>query len=188
MKLQLKEIINSDLFRLGGNINKRALITNIILNPAFKFIYIHRKCNFYRNKNKLKYLFYRIKLYRLNLKYGFEISNEAQIGKGFKIDHRGSIIINPNAILGRNVNVTSGVLIGQQNRGIKEGSPVIGDNVWIGANSSIVGKVNIGNNVMIAPGTFINFDVPSNSIVFGNPGIIKESINATNGYIGWPVN
>ena len=40
---------------------------------------------------------------------------------------------------------------------------------------------------MVAPGSFINFDVPSNSIVFGNPGVIKESVTATEGYIGWPV-
>lgn len=187
MEINLKEIINSDLFRLGGDTSKKSLFTNILLKPEFKFIYIHRKCNYYRDKNKFKYMFYRVKLYRLNLRYGFEISNKAKIGKGFKIDHRGSIIINPNAILGKNINVTSGVLIGQQNRGEKSGSPIIGDNVWIGANSSIVGKVKIGSNVMIAPGTFINFNVPSNSIVFGNPGIIKESLTATDGYIGWPV-
>lgn len=187
MEINLKEIINSDLFRLGGDTSKKSLFTNILLKPEFKFIYIHRKCNYYRDKNKFKYMFYRVKLYRLNLRYGFEISNRAKIGKGFKIDHRGSIMINPNAILGKNINVTSGVLIGQQNRGEKSGSPIIGDNVWIGANSSIVGKVKIGSNVMIAPGTFINFNVPSNSIVFGNPGIIKESLTATDGYIGWPV-
>lgn len=187
MNKELKDTINSDLFRMGGKVDRISLITNIILNPAFKYIYIHRKCNFYRNKNKIKYIFYRIRLYRLNLKYGFEISNKADIGNGFKIDHRGSIVINPNAKLGKNVNVTSGVLIGQQNRGVKSGSPIIGNNVWIGANSSIVGKVNIGDNVMIAPGTFINFDVPSNSIVLGNPGIIKRSVNATTGYIGWPI-
>lgn len=129
-----------------------------------------------------------MKLYRLNLKYGFEISNRAKIGKGFKIDHRGSIVINPNAVLGSNVNVTSGVLIGQQNRGKKKGSPIIGNNVWIGSNSSIVGNVKIGDNVMIAPGIFINFDVSANSIVFGNHGVIKKSLTATDGYIGWQVN
>lgn len=188
MKKELREIINSDLYRMGGDLSKRSLITNIMLNPAFKFIYTHRKCNFYRSKNKLKYLFYRARLYRMNLKYGFEISNEAKIGMGFKIDHRGAIVINPNAIIGKNVNVTSGVLIGQQNRGNKKGAPKIGNNVWIGANSSIVGKISIGNNVLIAPGAFINFDVPDNSIVIGNPGIIKNSDMATKGYIGWPVN
>ena len=187
MKSELKEIINSDLFRMGGNTSRKSLFINQLLNPAFKFICIHRKCNFYRDRNKIKYLFYRIRLYRLNIKYGFEISNKAKIGEGFKIDHRESIIINPNDILGKNVNVTSGVLIGQQNRGNKKGFPIIGDNVWIGANISIVGKVNIGNNVMIAPGSFINFDVLSNSIVLGNPWVIKESLIATDGYIGWPV-
>lgn len=40
------------------------------------------------------------------------------------------------------------------------------------ANSIIVGGVTIGNNVLIAPGAFINFDVPDNSIVIGNPGKI----------------
>ena len=173
MKSELRQIINSDLFRMGGNTSRKSLFVNQLLNPAFKFICTHRKCNFYRDRNKIKYLFYRIKLYRLNIKYGFEISNEVKI--------------NPNAVLGKNVNITSGVLIGQQNRGNKKGSPMIGDNVWIGANTSIVGKVNIGNNVMVAPGSFINFDVPSNSIVFGNPGVIKESVTATEGYIGWPV-
>lgn len=183
----LKETINADLYRLGGKVNKKTFITNIFMNPAFKFIYVHRKCNFYRNKNRVKYLLYRSFLYKLNLKYGLEISNEAKIGKGFKIDHRGAIVINPNVIIGKNVNVTSGVLIGQQNRGSKKGSPRIGNNVWIGANSSIVGKISIGNNVLIAPGAFINFDVPDNSIVIGNPGLVKESSSATSGYIGWPV-
>ena len=94
MKSELKEIINSDLFRMGGNTSRKSLFINQLLNPAFKFICIHRKCNFYRDRNKIKYLFYRAKLYRLNIKYGFEISNEVKIGQGFKIDHRGSIIIN----------------------------------------------------------------------------------------------
>lgn len=63
------------------------------------------------------------------------------------------------------------------------GSPIIGDNVWIGANSIIVGKINIGNNVLIAPGAYINFDVPNNSIVIGNPGVIKYCENTTESYI-----
>ena len=67
MKSELKEIINSDLFRMGGNTSRKSLFINQLLNPAFKFICIHRKCNFYRDRNKIKYLFYRAKLYRLNI-------------------------------------------------------------------------------------------------------------------------
>ena len=61
--------------------------------------------------------------------------------------------------------------------------PKLGDYVWIGTNAIIVGKIEIGNNVMIAPGAFVNFDVPCNSIVIGNPGRIISKENATLGYI-----
>lgn len=62
---------------------------------------------------------------------------------------------------------------------------MLGNEVWIGINSTIVGNVKIGNDVMIAPNTFINCDIPSHSIVFGNPCIIKTKpdCNVTDGYI-----
>jgi serine O-acetyltransferase len=43
--------------------------------------------------------------------------------------------------------------------------------------------VNIGNNVLIAPNAYVNFDVPENSMVMGNPGKIYPADNATQGYI-----
>ena len=41
----------------------------------------------------------------------------------------------------------------------------------------------IGNNVLIAPNSYVNCDVPNDSVVFGNPCIIKYNKNATVGYI-----
>ncbi len=46
----------------------------------------------------------------------------------------------------------------------------------------------IGNNVLIAPGAFVNFDVPDNSIVIGNPGqIVARSESPTSKYIVYPI-
>ena len=45
------------------------------------------------------------------------------------------------------------------------------------------GAFNIGNNVLIAPGAYVNFDVPDGSIVIGNPGLIRRSPGATLNYI-----
>ena len=112
-----------------------------------------------------------------------EISPKTKIGYGLYIGHPHSITINPKAIIGNNCNIHRSVLIGQQNRGRNQGTPVIGNNVWIGINAAIVGKVTIGDDVMIAPNTFINCDIPSHSVVFGNPCIIKYKDNATEGYI-----
>lgn len=67
--------------------------------------------------------------------------------------------------------------------GGRRGAPVIGNEVWIGINAVIVGKVTIGDDVLIAPNSYVNCDVPSHSIVFGNPCIIKHRENATEGYI-----
>ncbi|WP_353939726.1 hypothetical protein [uncultured Bifidobacterium sp.] len=46
-----------------------------------------------------------------------------------------------------------------------------------------MGGVKVGNDVMIAPGAFVNRDVPSHSVVIGNPCIIKHKDHATEGYI-----
>lgn len=53
----------------------------------------------------------------------------------------------------------------------------------MGANAVIVGNIRIGNDVLIAPGAYVNFDVPSHSIVLGNPAKIISRENATEGYI-----
>ena len=61
------------------------------------------------------------------------------------------------------------MVIGQTNRGKNKGVPTIGNEVWIGINAAIVGGITIGDDVLIAPNSFVNVDVPSHSVVFGNP-------------------
>ena len=112
-----------------------------------------------------------------------QIPARTSIGEGLYIGHLGRIIINPDAKLGRNINISRGVTIGMENRGKRKGSPVICDNCWIGTNAVIVGNVRIGSDVLIAPLTFVNFDVPDHSIVVGNPGKIIPKENATKDYI-----
>nr|WP_278463241.1 hypothetical protein [Thomasclavelia spiroformis] len=92
-------------------------------------------------------------------------------------------MINPNVKIGDNCNIATGVVIGQENRGKRKGTPVIGNNVWIGANSILVGNIKIGNDVLIAPLSYVNFDVPNHSIVIGNPARIIYKENATENYI-----
>lgn len=115
-------------------------------------------------------------------KYGLEILSK-RIGGGFYLGHAHNINVNPNVIIGRNCNINKGATIGKENRGKRKGAPTLGDCVWIGVNATVVGKVTIGNDVLIAPNSYVNFDVPDHSIVIGNPGRIIQSVNATTGYI-----
>jgi serine O-acetyltransferase len=120
---------------------------------------------------------------RLSRKTLIQIPYRTKIGKGFYIGHTGSVIINEQTIIGQNVNIATGVTIGIENRGERQGCPRIGSDVWIGTNAVIVGKVNIGNDVLIAPLTFVNFDVPDHSIVIGHPAKIVPRSNAVEQYV-----
>ena len=128
-------------------------------------------------------LFYKVLFRFWANRRGLEISANQQIGEGIYIGHAYNITINCRAKIGRNCNIHKGVVIGQVNRGPRKGYPTIGDRVWIGINSAIVGKVTIGDDVLIAPNSFVNVDIPSHSVVFGNPCVIKHRDWATEGYV-----
>ena len=119
----------------------------------------------------------------MSYKTHIQIPARTQIGEGFYIGHSGRVIINPDAVLGKNINVSTGVVIGAENRGKREGAPTLEGDCWIGANAVVVGKINIGQDVMIAPLSFVNFDVPPHSVVVGNPAKIIHKENATEAYI-----
>lgn len=135
------------------------------------------------NSNIIVKLICKVLLKHYREKYGLEIPAQAKIGKGLYLGHAFNITINPNAVIGDNCNIHKGVVIGQINRGSKKGAPSIGNKVWIGINAAIVGKITIGDDVLIAPNAYVNVDVPSHSVVFGNPCVIKHRDNATEGYI-----
>ncbi len=69
----------------------------------------------------------------------------------------------------------AGRTIGAASRGPRTGAPTLEDRVWVGANAIIVGKVTIGREALIAPGAYVNFDVPPESVVLGNPGKVVSN-------------
>lgn len=155
--------------------------------PFFKpiqvrYLLTYRKASFY-SKKSFRGIFYRIKLNYLSEKSGIQIPTKTRIGKGFYIGHFGTIIINPEVVIGENVNIAIGVTIGKTNRGERKGVPCIGNNVWIGTNAVVVGNIQIGDDVLIAPNAYVNIDIPAHSIVIGNPAVIYARENATEGYI-----
>ncbi|REA62495.1 serine acetyltransferase [Dyadobacter luteus] len=173
----------ADLFRHSGKISLGKFLFCLIRIPGFRFIYLWRKAKRYSKYNPLGLLF-KLLYIHFAYKYGFQIPLHVQIGSGFYIGHFGTIIINRSAVIGNNCNIAPNVTIGQTNKGDKKGVPHIGNEVWIGTGTVIVGKIKIGNNVLIAPNSFINSDVPSNSLVMGNPAtVIPKSKDITDDYV-----
>jgi len=174
--------IQKDFYRESGKWLSGFQILSKCINPNLHFIYILRKAQKHRKTPLLK-IFWKFVLRHYQIKYGYQIYPETQIGEGLYLGHWGALVINPKAKIGKNCNIAQGVTIGQQNRGKFQGFPVIEDEVWIGTNAVIVGGITIGRNTLIAPNSYINFDVPADSVVMGNPGKIYMKADATEGYI-----
>ena len=101
---------------------------------------------------------------------------------GFYIGHFGSIVVNGEATIGSNVNISQGVTIGQSNRGPRKGVATIGNCVYIGPGAKIVGNVKIGNNVAIGANCVVTKDIPDNAVVAGIPGEVL-SMNGAECYV-----
>lgn len=178
---KLNKTIKADLYRHECLTGFKGFIRGWFI-PGFRYTYLLRKTSQFKWWS-IKGIFYRLLRRRCRFKYGFEIDPGAKIGEGFYLTgHCGPVIIGPVEI-GKNCNVSHSVTIGRSYRGGVIGRPTIGDYVWVGPGAVIVGKVMIGNNVLIAPNSFVNFDVPDNSLVIGNPGKIFSKDNPVKNYI-----
>ncbi len=174
-------LVKADLFRHGGLTGVKGFIKGWGY-PGFRFVFLLRMTAKY-SKYSLRGIFFRLLKRRARIKYGYDINSGAQIGEGLYLSsHPGHIIIGPIKI-GKNCNINQSVTIGRSFRGGKIGRPTIDDYVWIGTGAVIVGNIHIGKNVLIAPNSFVNIDVPDNSLVIGNPAKVFPKDNPTKYYI-----
>ena len=171
---------SKDLMRYYGE-EGESFAKRLLRPVELKYIALFRKTEKCRFK-PLK-IYYTVKLKIMSNKTYIQIPARTKIGEGFYIGHSGRVIIHPEAELGKNMNIGTGVTIGYENRGERKGAPKFDGLCWIGTNAVVVGNVHIGEDVLIAPLTYVNFDVPAHSIVIGNPGRIIPKENATKDYI-----
>lgn len=112
---------------------------------------------------------------------GIELPCEVRLGKRFRIDHFGGIIISGDAVFGDDCVVRNGVTVGLRHTGLR-GSPTLGDRVDIGAGAKLLGPIQIGDDVLIGANAVVITDVPTNSIAVGVPARVlprKPSSQAT---------
>jgi serine O-acetyltransferase len=116
-------------------------------------------------------------LYKIAYKWiqivtGIEFPCEIEIGKNFVIDHFGGIVVSGFAKFGDNCRIRNGVVVGLK-RVDDPCAPVIGDNVDIGTGAKVLGRITIGNNVVIGANAVVLIDVPDDCAAMGVPAVIK---------------
>jgi serine O-acetyltransferase len=103
---------------------------------------------------------------------GIEFPCEATVGRHFTIDHFGGIVVSGYARFGDNCRIRNGVVVGLS-RVEDPCAPIIGNNVDIGAGAKVLGRIRIGDNVLIGANAVVVTDVPPNSVAVGVPAVIK---------------
>ena len=176
----MKCSFSKDLYRYYGD-RGESLPQRLLRPVELRYIALFRKAN-NCNCKPLK-LYYTVKLKLMSYRTHIQIPARTKIGEGFYIGHSGRVIIHPEAELGKNINIGTGVTIGYENRGKRKGAPKLDGNCWIGTNAVVVGNIRIEEDVLIAPLAYVNFDVPAHSIVMGNPARIIPKENATKDYL-----
>ena len=99
---------------------------------------------------------------------GIELPCEATLGRRFRIDHFGGIVISGDAAFGDDCVIRNGVTVGLKHTG-NRGAPTLGSRVDIGAGAKILGPIRIGDDVAIGANAVVLIDVPSNSVAVGVP-------------------
>jgi len=99
---------------------------------------------------------------------GIELPCEATLGRRFRIDHFGGIVISGDAVFGDDCVIRNGVTVGLKHTG-QRGAPILGNRVDIGAGAKILGAIRIGDDVQIGANAVVLNDVPSNSVAVGVP-------------------
>lgn len=170
---EYKFLVYSDLYRITGDAKLTTLIWYVLTGGTFKYNFWMRTCFYTKNNLILRYSVYPVAFLLLNhfkYKFGISIPHETKIASGFYIGHFGGIVVSRHSIIGKNCNISHGVTIGRVNRGDNKGSPVLGDNIYIGAGAKIIGAVKIGTNVAIGANSVVTKNIPDNSVVIGIPG------------------
>ena len=180
-----KSLIASDLYRYDGAISARHFWRHFFFTPGFRYSVALRVARYSRLQRWARFglrQFMAVMLYRYSVRYGISISSHTPVGAGLYIGHFGGIHVNNGAVIGNNCNIQQDVTLGKANRGDRAGTPVIGNDVFIGAGAKIIGRIHVGDGAAIGANAVVTRDVPAGAAVAGVPArVVSEQ--GSQGYV-----
>jgi serine O-acetyltransferase len=111
---------------------------------------------------KIVYLLLKVPL---ELTLGIDITTNSNIGPGLYIGHFGGVFVHCDA--GRNLSLGQDVTLGYKGAGRSNGWPQVGNDVYLGTGSKVIGRVTLGDGVIVGANTVVTKDVPAYTRVVG---------------------
>ncbi|OAS17175.1 serine O-acetyltransferase [Paenibacillus oryzisoli] len=170
--------------KVGSHVSVVSKMKMFLLHEPLWYLIIYRAGSYVRDHMRIPvikqvlYIILFILHKCVSIVMGIQIPLGTKIGKGVYLPHYGTIVVHQDSIIGEHCNIGQGVTIGIAGRGEKKGVPHIGNKVYMAPGAKIIGKIVIGNNVMIGANAVVTKDVPDNAVVAGVPARIIS-------YKGW---
>ena len=160
---------------------------NRFVDRRFKFYKALRYTEYYNNcktkwYHKIPKTILNMRYTRLCDKYNWTIPINV-FDKGLAIVHVGTIVVSGKAKIGKNCRIHVCTNIGNALIKGVDGTPIIGDNVYIGPGAKIFGPISIGDNVAIGANSVVNKSFESNCTIAGVPAKVISN-NSSSAYIG----
>ncbi|OED29856.1 serine O-acetyltransferase [Methanosphaera sp. WGK6] len=167
----LKEDINTVF---ANDPAAKSKIEVILCYPGLHALWLHKIAHwFWKKNNKLLSRF----ISHINrFLTGIEIHPGATIGRRFFIDHGMGVVIGETTIIGDDVLLYKGVVLGGTSLESKKRHPTLGNNVVVGTNAIVLGDIEIGDNCQVGAGAVVTKPAPAGSTIVGIPGKTLESI------------
>lgn len=162
------KIFTQDLSRYSAKDSFAKSLKIVIISSGATAVLLYRiQCFFYNHGCLLlAYATHRANL----IFYGIDIVPGAQIGPGLRIEHPNGIVIGGKVRIGKNFTILQNVTLGTRHvdsANYDDKFPMIGDDVIIGCNSSVLGGVLVKNKSVIGAHSLVLKDVEEGSKVFG---------------------
>ena len=156
--------IFEDIHQRYDNLSFLGVFLRSLFIPCCKMMVSLRAIQSLKDRRLFRplYLLLKLRHRRLEFKYNIGLPEDVSIGYGVFFPHGGPFVISGGSIIGENCTIHPNALIGSV-RG--KGTPVIGDNVFVGNGAKIIGNCVIGDWTFINPGAVVTKDVPPCSVV-----------------------
>jgi serine O-acetyltransferase len=103
---------------------------------------------------------------------GVDIHPGATIGRRFFIDHGAGVVIGETSVIGDDVLMYQGTVLGGTTSERTKRHPTIGDGVVIGSHGVVLGNIAVGDEAKVGSGSVVVEPVPAGATVIGVPGRI----------------
>jgi serine O-acetyltransferase len=159
--------------------SRRSLAIMLVTQPGVLATLLYRFGHWAHQQRGVKGRWYRLlcELAKrpVEILTGISISPTAHIGPGLYVAHFGGVFVGGDSVIGTNCNLGHDTLIAANGRGERRGSPQLGDRVNVTCGGRILGRVRVGDDVMIGVNVVVAKDVPDRTVLAApSPTVLSQ--------------